>query len=150
MVDQLDNVADSLVLTMSDGETLAVDETMVRLMHERNGSWVVATDANDEGTSTFVVGGWRKEFGRGTYGLDAAANLLWDVVDRNGKFTVSAMPEPSAWALTLGGPVVELTVNSAGFGRIVPAPGSPGEFRCAIELSSAPRPRRPLRAGKPR
>lgn len=106
MDDNLDNVADPFVLTMSYDETLAGDESMLRLMYELNGRWVVAAEASTEGMPTFVAGEWLAGYGIGTYGVDTAANEVWAVIDRNGQFAVAAVPEPSAVALMLGGLVV--------------------------------------------
>jgi hypothetical protein len=106
MDDNLDNVADPFVLTMSYNESLAVDEAMFRLMYQLNGKWVLAADANTEGMPTLVAGAWKAGYGLGTYGVDTAANEVWAVIDRNGQFAVAAVPEPSALALMLGGLVV--------------------------------------------
>ncbi|WP_457136199.1 metallophosphoesterase [Methylobacillus pratensis] len=103
MDDQLDGVADPFVLTLSYGEDIAIDEALLRLVYQLDGQWVLAVDANTEGTARFVIGAWQASYGLGTYGVDTANNLVWAVIDRNGQFAVAAVPEPSALALMLCG-----------------------------------------------
>ncbi|WP_018410677.1 metallophosphoesterase [Methyloversatilis thermotolerans] len=106
MDDKLDNIADPFVLTLSYDEGQVLDEALLRLMYQLDGKWVLAVEANSEGTVTFVAGAWQAGYGLGTYGVDTATNVVWAVVDRNGRFAVAAVPEPSALALMLGGLVV--------------------------------------------
>ncbi|ABE49168.1 MULTISPECIES: metallophosphoesterase [Methylobacillus] len=103
MDDQLDGVADPFVLALSYGEDVAVDESLLRLMYLVDGEWVLAVEANTEGTPFFVSGAWNATYGLGTYGVDTVNNQVWAVIDRNGQFAVAAVPEPSAMALMLCG-----------------------------------------------
>lgn len=104
MDDLLDGVADPFVLTLSyDGDNIAIDEALLRMVYQLDGQWVLAVDANTKGTSRFVLGAWQASYGLGTYGVDTANNLVWAVTDRNGQFAVAAVPEPSALALMLCG-----------------------------------------------
>jgi hypothetical protein len=56
---------------------------------DETGDWVNAVDRNFGGTKNFVAGPWRSGYGLGTYGVDAASQTAWAVLNVNGLFAVS-------------------------------------------------------------
>ena len=62
-----------------------------------NNTWSNAVTGNTGGTANFVSGAWNASYGLGTYGLDAANNTVWAVLNHNSAFTI--VPEPSTIAL---------------------------------------------------
>jgi hypothetical protein len=64
---------------------------------DSNNKWVNAVTGNTGGTANFVSGAWNASYGLGTYGLDAANNTVWAVLNHNSTFAI--VPEPGTITL---------------------------------------------------
>lgn len=97
-------VTDTYALSMScDPTLLSGTGTLGLVTKDAAGNWVRAVDVNAGGTKSFIAGAYDSSYGLGTYGYDASTNTAWAVVNHNGDFAVSIVPEPSAIvALSIG------------------------------------------------
>jgi len=55
-----------------------------------NGNWINAVDQNLGGIKQLVQGPWKASYPLGTYGIDAASNTVWAVINYNGYFAAVA------------------------------------------------------------
>jgi len=55
-----------------------------------NGNWINAVDQNLGGAKKLVTGPWKAGYALGTYGIDAATNTVWAVINYNGYFAAVA------------------------------------------------------------
>jgi probable HAF family extracellular repeat protein len=91
---------DTFILQLSYDQSLADglfgSESNARLGWLSDGEWVLATNGNSGGTSTFVAGPWNSSYGLGFHGVDISTNTVWAVINHNSSFAVVAVPEPVA------------------------------------------------------
>ncbi len=71
------------------------------LVTRDNGRWVLTVDKNVGGAKRFIAGPWDANagYGLGTYGVDAATNTAWAVINHNGDFTVAWAGSPAEASL---------------------------------------------------
>ncbi|MBC2595990.1 autotransporter-associated beta strand repeat-containing protein [Ruficoccus amylovorans] len=100
-------LSDILTLTGSGADTFVLQfiingaGTDNFLVYWNGTSWVKAVSVTG-GTPTFVEGAYDpgEHYALGTYGVDSETGEVWAVIDYDGEFAVSAIPEAaSAWIL---------------------------------------------------
>lgn len=55
---------------------------------DASGNWVNAVNLNLGGTPAFKAGPWNASYPLGSYGVDAASNSVWAVLNYNGEFAI--------------------------------------------------------------
>ena len=83
-------------------------------LNPATGKWELAVDGNSDGglSAHFVLGAYNstQDFHLGYYGLDTSTDTVWAVINHNSDFGAGnpldapvATPEPSTWAMLIGG-----------------------------------------------
>lgn len=99
MTDLGQDHTDTFALSLSYDTDLLEGETPRLDALDAEGNWVNAVDLNLGGTKQFIAGAWQPGYGLGSYGYDNATHSAWAVVNQNSEYAVSAVPEPSSFAL---------------------------------------------------
>ena len=96
----------TLSLTVAAGVLNTADlSNFIIASKDANGNWLNTVDLNFGGTKNFVSGAFSDVYALGTWGVDAASNTLWAVVNHNSDFvatSLTAIPEPSTYAALFG------------------------------------------------
>jgi len=99
-VDKTDTFALSLSFAASGISADALSSYFIA-SKDANGNWINSVDLNTGGTKNFIIGAYSNTYTLGTYGIDAATNTAWAIVNQTGGDFV-VIPEPATYAAILG------------------------------------------------
>jgi hypothetical protein len=81
---------DTFVLSLSPNTAYgALLQNYVLVTLDSNGNWVNAVNFNQGGVKNAVGGPWNSSYTLGTYGVDAASNTAWAVLNHDGVFAIA-------------------------------------------------------------